>query len=141
MNALRWPGILLLTLGLGLAVAISWMTFFRLHPPLGLDAPSFVHPVRLAILGTQVALVGGFGYALGRSWLRATAPSGLGIAVAAAWLLEGLILTAIGEPLVANEINPLNAWYFWLVATGGPVQPMAAFAGGALGLRHAIATG
>jgi hypothetical protein len=44
-------------------------------------------------------------------------------------------LSRCGAPLVANELDPEIAWYYWLVATAGPIQPAVAFSGGWLGLR------
>jgi hypothetical protein len=43
----------------------------------------------------------------------------------------------IGEPIVANELDPAIAWYYWLAATAGPLQPVVAFSAGWLGLPHA----
>jgi hypothetical protein len=92
---------------------------------------------RLWIYGSQFVLIGGFLYALTRTRLQGLSTVTLWASVTTAWLFEGVVLTVIGEPLVANELDPHVAWYFWLVATAGPLQPVAAFAGGRLGLRHA----
>ena len=35
--------------------------------------------------------------------------------------LDGLIFGTF----VANELTPVVAWYYWLLATGGPMQPIA----------------
>ena len=45
----------------------------------------------------------------------------------AAWLFEGDTLTIIAAPFVANELDPEIAWYYWLAATAGPIQPAVAF--------------
>lgn len=46
-----------------------------------------------------------------------------------------LVLTA-GGTLLANELHPEFAWFYWLIGTGGPIQPAAAAVGGSLGLRR-----
>jgi predicted cation transporter len=56
------------------------------------------------------------------------------LVMACAWIGQGLVLAAIGEPLIANEIELSNAWYFWLVATAGPIQPLAGVIGGSIAL-------
>jgi hypothetical protein len=53
------------------------------------------------------------------------------------WIGEGIVLTLIGG-LIANELNPLNAWWFWLVATAGPMQPLVAILGGWVGRRQSV---
>ncbi|HEX7196972.1 MAG TPA: hypothetical protein VF364_09105, partial [Candidatus Limnocylindria bacterium] len=90
---------------------------------------------RLAVYGSQFVLVAALLAWQARRRLRGTSPGMLAVLVTAAWLGEGAVLTVIGEPLVANELDPEIAWYFWLVATAGPLQPAVAFAGGWLGLR------
>ena len=53
----------------------------------------------------------------------------------AAWVGEGVVLTILGAPLVANELDPEIAWYYWLVATAGPLQPIAGIGGAWVGIR------
>jgi hypothetical protein len=132
----RWSSVIVMTLGMGLAVTVSWFGFGR-GDSFGLEPHDLLTQRRLWIYGSQFVLIGGFLYALTRTWLRALSAVTLSASVTSAWLLEGIVLTVIGEPLVANELSPLVAWYFWLVATAGPLQPVAAFVGGRLGLRHA----
>ena len=132
----RWFSVIVMTLGMGIAVTISWFAFGR-GDSFGLEPIDLLTQRRLWIYGSQFVLIGGFLYALARTWLRALSAVSLWASVTAAWLLEGVVLTVIGEPLVANELDPEVAWYFWLVATAGPLQPVAAFVGGWLGLRHA----
>ena len=128
----------ILTLGMGAAVTVSWLAFARPLGPFGLDAAALVHPTRLTIYGVQFVLVGLLAYWLARTRrLETRALAGL---IIAAWLGEGLVLTLIGEPLVANELTPDIAWYYWIVATGGPLQATAAFIGGWFGLRHTRGT-
>ena len=132
----RWSAVAVMTLGMGIAVTISWFVFGR-QDSLGLEPHDMLTQRRLGIYGSQFLLIGGFLYALTRTWLLAWSTVTLWASVTTAWLLEGVVLTVIGEPLVANELSPLVAWYFWLVATAGPLQPLAAFVGGWLGLRRA----
>jgi hypothetical protein len=56
----------------------------------------------------------------------------LAVVAVGGWLGEYLVLAS---GLLADELNPLNAWFYWLLATAGPVQPVAAWLGGALGQR------
>ena len=126
-----------MALGMGVAVAIAWSTFFRSLDSYGLDLGDMLQPPRVAVYATQFLLVGAFFYVLARRWLRGTSSTSIAVGAGTAWLLEGLVLTLIGEPIVANELDPAIAWYYWLSATAGPLQPMVAFLGGWVGLRHA----
>ena len=130
-----WSSVAILTLGMGVAVAVSWFAFFRSLTSYGPEPEAMVQPARLAVYATQFAIIVPFSYWLGRTRLR-IAPSGTLARIAlVAWLLEGVILTIIGAPLVANELDPDIAWYYWLAATAGPLQPAIAFAGSWLGAR------
>lgn len=123
-------------LGMGTAVAASWLAIGIRGDSFGLDPASLLRPSRLAIYAIQLLLVGLIGYGLARASLPDASIAALAAIMAAAWVGEGLVLTAVGRWLVANEINPLNAWYFWLVATAGPIQPLVATLGGVLGRRR-----
>ena len=135
----RWSSVIVMTLGMGIAVTISWFAFGR-GDSFGLEPDDLLTQRRLWTYGSQFVLISGCLYALTRTRLRALSAVTLWALVTSAWLLEGVVLTVIGEPLVANELDPQVAWYFWLVATAGPLQPLAAFVGGWLGLRHVRAT-
>jgi hypothetical protein len=130
------PTVAILTLGMGVAVTVSWFSFGRVDS-YSLDPAAMVSPSRLLVYGSQFLLVAVFLYWQTRSRLRGASPALLTVLVTAAWLGEGVVLTVIGEPLVANELDPEIAWYFWLVATAGPLQPVVAFAGGWLGQQGA----
>jgi hypothetical protein len=52
--------------------------------------------------------------------------------VIGAWFGEYLVLAS---GVLADELNPANAVFLWIAATGGPVQPVAAFLGALLGGR------
>lgn len=132
---IRWPSVAATTLFMGIAVTISWMAFGR-GDPYGLGPDDMLTQQRLWIYGSQFLLIGAGLYALARTWFRRWSAVTLLASVTLAWLLQGLLLTVLGERLVANELDPPIAWYFWLVATAGPLQPIAAFVGGWLGLRR-----
>ena len=126
----------LLTLGLGLAVAISWFTFAARIQTYDLAPTTVLTPSRLAVYGSQFLLAGGFVHVVARRRLRGASLRALIAIVTAAWVGEGIVLTVIGEPLVANELDPAIAWWYWLVATAGPLQPVAGVVGGLIGLRR-----
>jgi hypothetical protein len=140
-RGLGWSTLVILTLGMGAATATSWSLFFRSLDSYGIGPAEIVQPARLAVYATQLGLVGLLLYALARWRFRRMTGTTLAVAVGAAWLLEGVVLTVVGEPLVANELDPSIAWYYWLAATAGPLQPAVAFVGGWFGLRHAAARG
>ena len=48
----------------------------------------------------------------------------LALVVLAAWAGEWLVLLAGGR-LFANELMPEFASFYWLIGTGGPIQPLA----------------
>jgi hypothetical protein len=123
---------------MGVAVAVSWFTIGIRGDGFGLDPASLTRPSRLAIYGIQFVLVGLIGRALARWRLRGESLTTLAIVMAAAWIGQGIVLTLIGRWFVANEINAINAWYFWLVATAGPLQPLVAFVGGWAALKRPI---
>lgn len=78
------------------------------------------------IYGSQALMAAGIGALIGRN----VSGAGRWIAfVIAAWLAELVALT-LGGTLLANELVPGAAWFYWWVGTGGPVQPAAAVAGG-----------
>jgi len=123
----------LLTLLMGLTVAVSWITFslraFQAGPLPVLEAS---WPW---IYGSQVLLVGALTFLVVHRSRRLVTPRRLAVLVLGGWLGELTVLTALGGVLLANEIDPGNAWWFWWWATGGPMQPAAAFTGGLLGVR------
>lgn len=121
-----------LTLVLGLTVAISWLAFGGRSAFNGPDR--VLREAWPLIYGSQavMAAIGLFIFAR-----RESAELGirrLTAVVVGAWLGELLALT-FGGNLLANELDPDIAWFYWLMGTGGPIQPAAAFAGALLGLR------
>lgn len=122
-----------LTLLMGMTVAASWMTFGRRAVQAGpLPVLEASWPL---IYGSQVLLVGAVTLLVVHRSRRLNAPGRLALLVIGGWLGELVVLTALGGVVLANEINPGNAWWFWWWATAGPIQPAAAFAGGLLGIR------
>jgi hypothetical protein len=125
-----WPvALALLTLALGMTVAVSWMVFG--------GTAAFRGPDRVlaeswpAIYGSQALLAALVGLVLARTrgdlgrWE-------LAMLIAGAWLGELAVLT-LGGTLLANELDPNVAWFFWLMGTGGPIQPAAAVLGALIG--------
>ena len=134
MIGLNWRSalsLLNLTLLLGSTVAASWLIFG--------GGAAFRGPDRVLreswplIYSSQAIL------AAGLTWLvmRREAVSRMTdvlVLVSGAWIGELIALT-VGGNLLANEIDPANAWVFWWMGTGGPLQPIAALVGGLIRLR------
>lgn len=121
----------LLTLVLGASVAASWLVFG--------GRAAFQGPDRVlreswpAIYGFQAALAAIALFVFARRQAVTIGARRLLLLVVGAWLGELLVLTA-GGTLLANELDPDIAWFYWLIGTGGPIQPAAAAIGGFLGL-------
>jgi hypothetical protein len=121
-----------LTLVLGLTVAVSWLAFG--------GRGSFNGPDRVLrdswplIYGSQAVMAAIGLLIFARREIAELGLRRLGALVVGAWLGELLALT-LGGNLLANELDPNVAWFYWLMGTGGPLQPAAAFAGGLLGIR------
>ena len=131
---IHWSGVGVTTMLMAIAVTVSWFAFGR-GDSYGLGPDDMLTQRRLWIYGSQFLLIGVGLYALAGTWFRRWSAATLLVSVGLAWLLQGVLLTVLGERFVANELDPPVAWYFWLVATAGPLQPAAAFIGGWLGLR------
>lgn len=121
-----------LTLLLGFSVALAWGiaggdTAFRgPYPVLAERAFAIYGLVAILAAGITSAVFGVFGREL-------SVGGGAGI-VFAAWLGEWLVLYLAGWA-IANELTGEVSGTFWLLGTGGPIQPLAAFAGFLLGRR------
>ena len=121
-----------LTVVLGATVAVSWIV---IGGRAAFQGPDWVlRHSWPAIYGLQAVLAAIALYLFVRGRAGALSADQVVLLVVAAWLGELLALTA-GGSLLANEIHPDNAWFFWWMATGGPMQPAAATIGGLLGLR------
>ena len=116
------------TLGLGMTAALPWLLFG--------GAAAFRGPLVALrdswplIYGSQAVLAAVVGWLLGHSKRPATPGRAVSV-IGAAWVGEWAALF-VGGTLIANELTPGIAWFFWLLATGGPIQPLAAVAGAAL---------
>ena len=122
-----------LTLGLGTTVALSWFVFggsvaFRGPLPALADAWPLIY-------GSQAVLAFALGVVLG-SVTTLDRSSVVAVIVLAAWVGEWVVLLVAG-PLFANELVPGVAWFYWLIGTGGPMQPLAAL-GGAFAARRLL---
>jgi len=121
-----------LTVVLGLTVAVSWLNFG--------GRAAFGAPDRVLreswplIYGSQamLAAIGLFIFASRETGVVAL--HDLAGFVIGAWLGELVALT-LGGNLLANELDPDTAWVYWWMGTGGPIQPLAALAGGVWGVR------
>jgi hypothetical protein len=122
----RAAALICLTLGLSLTVVISWTVFGgRIAATGPLLALELFGP---AIYGSQVLLAAAVG-ASASLLLRDISIGALALLLFGAWVGELIALTLLGNVIVANEIDPEIAWFYWLLATGGPLQPAAACVG------------
>jgi hypothetical protein len=124
----RWIGVAVaLTLVLGATVALSWGLFG--------GSAAFRGPISVLrgswplIYGAQALMAAAIGAVLVQRLPRLPVRTLMAI-VGAAWLGEGLGLL-VGGTALANELVPGVAGFYWLIGTGGPLQP-AATLGGAL---------
>ena len=124
-----------MTLGLGLAVAVSWFMFG--------GSASFRGPMRaletswLPIYASQAVLAALVGAITAWRVARVVGIPRLLGAIGLAWLGEWLVLIVAGTAL-ANELVPNVASFYWVIGTAGPLQPVAAAVGVGLWLlgRH-----
>lgn len=123
--------VLILTLVLGFSVGVTWMAFGRVAYQGAVERA--VAASGVLIYGLVATLAATTVYVLTRRRPVLGLPVVAALAIGA-WLGELVAMTLFGRVL-ANELNPLNGWYFWLWATGGPLQPAAAFLGGWLAAR------
>lgn len=127
--------ILITTIVLGGTVAFGWLAWGAVD-----DIPSLLPRIKVeAALPLLVLLAIAAGLAMAvvvrTSWADVTVRV-LAITVGLAWLAEGALFALIG-PLLADEIDAANAWWFWLLATGFGMQPVGALVGGLLAKRGA----
>lgn len=129
---ITWGSLAGLTLVFGLIVGVSWtIVGGRIAWQGGLE--SVIRDAWLPLYGLQAAFAAGVVFAFVQRTRVRSVVRLLGLVVGA-WLGQLVVLTVAGG-LLANEIDPTNAWFFWFVATGGPVQPIAAILGGLVALR------
>lgn len=124
-----WRTALILTLALGSTVAISWLIF---SGTIAFRGPMRVLADRwLLIYGSQSILAALVGFTLAKTAPR-TSIRRVGFLILVAWIGEVVVLT-LGGSILANELAPTVAWFYWLIGTGGPMQPIAAIVGAVIG--------
>lgn len=122
-NALLVAG---LTAALGATVAVSWLAFG--------GTAAFRGPIRALedgwplIYGSQAVFAAVVGVLVARPLVSAFGRRGAALAIGAGWVGEWFVLL-VGGTLFANELVPGVAWFYWVIGTGGPLQPVAALAG------------
>ncbi|HKO32392.1 MAG TPA: hypothetical protein VJY85_01475 [Candidatus Limnocylindria bacterium] len=117
-----------LTLALSSTVAISWLAFGR---GMGTPGDPLSALERPWIYVSQALMAVAIGFVAAR-WLGSALMRGqIVLVMFVAWIGE-LILLALFGTFVASELTPAVAWYYWLIGTGGLMQPMAASVGGVL---------
>lgn len=132
--------VLALTVLLGLTAASS---FYLVGGAAALRGPSVLQASWPVIYPLQSVLVGLVAWAtvrVVRRWLpgaRLTAES-VSVMVVVAWLAE---LLFVGSGILADDLSWTNGIAYWLMLTGGPIQPIAAIAGALIGLGPADSAG
>lgn len=116
----------LLTLLLGVSVAVAWGTvggstaFRGPLPALEERWPAIYALVAVFAAAIAAAVFGRFG--------RALSPRLGALIVGAAWIGQWLVLSVAGWA-IANELTGDVSGTFWVLGTGGPIQPFAAIVG------------
>lgn len=126
---LHLPLVAVLTLALGLCVAAS---FFVVGGPVALFGPGVIERAWPVIYPLQAVLVAVLLFVVARALRGRLAIAGLVLVIVGAWLGQWVVLAS---GVLDGEVNPGIATYYWVLATGGPLQPIAAAAGGVIGLR------
>ena len=133
-SPLRAAAILIaLTLALGATVAIAWFAFG--------GSASFRGPIRALedswplIYGSEALFAAVVGFVAGPFLAKALGRRGAAGAILTAWVGEFFVLL-FGGTLFAGELVPEVAWFYWLIGTAGPLQPIASLVGLWLALRR-----
>jgi hypothetical protein len=123
----------LLTLALGGTVAVAWLAFG--------GSASFRGPIRALedgwplIYGGEAVFAAIVGFVAARSLVDVFGRRGAMAAILAAWVGEFVVLL-VGGRLIAGELLPEFSWFYWVIGTAGPLQPIAALLGLWLGARR-----
>jgi len=106
--------------------------FFMVGGQLALRGPYVLAREWPWIYGLMAFLAAAIGFVVG--WFTASWPRRrLAIVIVGGWLGEFIVLAS---GLLSAELwNPLNALGYWVLATAGPAQPIAAYLGAALARR------
>jgi hypothetical protein len=129
--SLPWVAVPLLTLGLGATVFASWFGFGGRAAFLG---PERALGESWPMIYSAEAILAAAGTFMFARLAGPLLPTWLIAYVVAAWIGEWLVLL-IGGRFFSGELVPEVSWYYWLIGTAGPVQPVAAALGGLLALR------
>jgi hypothetical protein len=121
---------LTLTFALGLCAAAS---FYLVGGRVALLGPDVVEEWWPLIYALQALLAAGLLFMVARPLRHRLEAPGLVVVILAAWLGQWVVLAS---GVLADELNPANSTYYWMLATGGPLQPIAAVLGGLVGLRR-----
>lgn len=126
-----------LALALGATVVVSWIAvrgFGIWNGPGPFLDPSWF--VVWAVQAVLAAIVAFSAQRVGRSSVNGRTAAAV---VLAAWLGELVALFVIA-PFLAGELTSSEAPTLWLIATGGPIQPLAAMVGAWVGIASNRAT-
>jgi hypothetical protein len=123
-----------LTLALGATVVVSWLTVRGVSVFTG-PGP-FLDGSWWVVWAIQVGLAGIVGLIVGRTWGRDSSAGWLTALLLAAWVGE-LLVVALLTPILSDDLRLFHALWVWLVATAGPVQPLAAIVGALVGRERA----
>ena len=119
----------LLTLALGLSLALAYFLVGGTLAWVGPYVLSRSWPVIYPLMALLAATVG---FAAYRWTGREFSPRTIALLFLLAWLGEYLVLAS---RVLADELGPVTAAGFWLMATCGPLQPAAAMTGAWLARR------
>jgi hypothetical protein len=123
-----------LTLALGGTVVASWLAVRGVSVFTG-PGP-FLDSSWWVVWAIQVGLAGIVGLIVGRNWGRESSAGRLAALLLAAWVGE-LLVVALLTPILSDDLRLFHAPWVWLVATAGPVQPLAAIVGALVGRERA----
>ncbi len=123
-----------LTLALGATVVVSWLAVRGVSVFTG-PGP-FLDSSWWVVWAIQVGLAGIVGLIVGRTWGRESSAGRLAALLLAAWVGE-LLVVALLTPILSDDLRLFHAPWVWLVATAGPVQPLAAIVGALVGRERA----
>lgn len=126
-----WVAVSALTLGLGATVAVSW---FLLGGSVAFRGPIPVFRESWPAIYGFEAVLAAVGLFMFVRLAPPQRPVRLALLIGAAWIGEFAVVF-VGGTMFANELVPGVAWFYWILGTGGPIQPLAALAGGLLAIR------
>jgi len=130
-TVLRWIALVTaLTPALALTVVLS---LFLAGGNLALMGPFVLQQSWPIVYAIHALLAAAVMYVVTRfvaPWLDAKTLLALVLAACVAELVVLLII----HPVLSNELTATSTAYLWLLATGGPLQPVAAYVGGLLAL-------